>query len=439
MKLIVDWIKMHICVSEPLFTGVSEIIFVGIFLLLVAGFIWNACKNKSFSPIMLISLIGALFMFLVAFCAPHYFVKELPIASSYASNLGSTIDGFMSPFIAIGAAILTFIAFWVQHSANQEMLRNNSKQQIERQFYELLKIHREKIDSLEWSYLGSEHENPATYKVTLPRGRVISVDGFTKQWSIFRHKGQEAIKIFLKEFCFIYECVDSILKTLSKEEKFSIAYKIFFEGLEKAYDEIDDEIDKKSVWRCLKKIKEAVNMGKGKFCSTNLFLKYSFERCNVFEGHRGVLNPYYRHLFLTVKIIVNSNYFSKDEKISYLKLLRAQMTSEEQMLLYYNWLSGYGSEWEEKKGNRFFTKYKMIHNIEEKDWFFLENEFYQIFPWMTKEEGVHLFEWFERMQKLQKKYDKQKFWAKIKARISKVKCFIVDRIAFPIGKQNSSN
>lgn len=432
MELIIDWIRTHICISTPLFADASEIIFVGIFLLLVICFIWNACKNRSFSLIMLISLIGSLFMFLVAFCAPKYFVKELPLASSYASNLGSTIDGFMSPFIAIGAAILTFIAFWVQHSANQEMLRNNSKQQIERQFYELLKIHQEKIDSLEWGYLSSEHEDPATYTIKFSKTRTISVDGFTKQWSIFRYKGQDAIKIFLKEFCFIYECVSSLLKTLSKEENFLIAYKIFFEGLEKSYYEIDDKIDKKSVWRCLKKIKEAVNTGKGKFCSTDLFLKYSFERCNVFEGHRGVLNPYYRHLFLTVKIIVNSNDFSKDEKISYLKLLRAQMTSEEQMLLYYNWRSGYGSEWEEKKGNRFFTKYKMIHNIGQNDWFFLENNFFKTFPWMTEEEGVHLFEWFERLQKLQKEYDKQKFRAKIKVRVSKVVCCIVNKIAFSI-------
>ena len=47
------------------------------------------------------------------------------------------------------------------------------------------------------------------------------------------------------------------------------------------------------------------------------------------------------------------------------------MSNQEQVLLLYNWYGGFGSNWEEKsindrknkKGNYFFTDYRMIHNI----------------------------------------------------------------------------
>ncbi len=37
---------------------------------------------------------------------------------SKTGQIGDTIGGTMGPFIAIAAAILTFIAFWVQYKSN---------------------------------------------------------------------------------------------------------------------------------------------------------------------------------------------------------------------------------------------------------------------------------------------------------------------------------
>ena len=51
-----------------------------------------------------------------------------------------------------------------------------------------------------------------------------------------------------------------------------------------------------------------------------------------------------------------------DEKMKYLRILRAQLSNHEQMLLFYNWLSEYGSDWENSK-HSFFTEYCMIHNL----------------------------------------------------------------------------
>lgn len=67
----------------------------------------------------------------------------------------------------------------------------------------------------------------------------------------------------------------------------------------------------------------------------------------------------------------NDELFPYEDKRQFLRILRAQLSSAEQVLLYYNWKSGRGEQWEEDSskpdGNHFFTDYRMIHNIIPKD------------------------------------------------------------------------
>ena len=393
-------------IGQPVFHGFSEWVFLGIGFLFIIFYIINAIRNRSFSLAIFLSILGVIFIFWVAFCAPDYFIDEgFPLYSAESSNTGMSIDGLMSPFIAIGAAILTFIAFWVQHTANQEMLRNHAKQQIERQFYELLKIHREMVGEFEWSYLDSEKEDPSSFQIFVFKKKILDIKGHSKNFAIYRQKGQSAVRMFLKELNFTYVYLRTILEDKEKEDIFKIAYNIFFEGLEDAF--FVDSATKNIVVPSLKDLKNNVN--KNGLEQTIDNSKYKFKRCNLWEGHRSELNPYYRHLFLMVKTVATSDYFSKEEKLSYLKILRAQMTSEEQMLLLYNWLSGYGTEWEEKKGNRFFTKFKMIHNIETGQLDVLGMQFFfDQFPWMSEDEKIGLFEWYDRIVKQQTVYEYNK-------------------------------
>jgi hypothetical protein len=63
-----------------------------------------------------------------------------------------------------------------------------------------------------------------------------------------------------------------------------------------------------------------------------------------------------------MKFVVASSAIDNKEKMKYLKILRAQLSNHEQIMLFYNWLSGYGEAWEDDK-NSFFIDYKMIHNL----------------------------------------------------------------------------
>lgn len=85
-----------------------------------------------------------------------------------------------------------------------------------------------------------------------------------------------------------------------------------------------------------------------------------------------------------VKTVVqfDDELFPYEDKRQFLRILRAQLSSAEQVLLYYNWKSGCGEKWEEDSSkpnsNHFFTDYRMIHNIIPKDcWVFSSDEILQ--------------------------------------------------------------
>ena len=61
-------------------------------------------------------------------------------------QIGDTIGVTMGPFIAIVAALLTFIAFWAQFEANRELINENRRNHFENRFYKMLDMHLESVD-----------------------------------------------------------------------------------------------------------------------------------------------------------------------------------------------------------------------------------------------------------------------------------------------------
>lgn len=296
--------------------------------------------------VLFFSFIFVIFFLVASFIAPNY-LTFLNL-SNKSTDTATIINGLMSPFIAIAAAILTFMAFWVQYNANQNIFKENKKQQEERQFYEMLKIHRDNVDKIEFVHFGSEQE-------TL-YGKTNQPSHFWKKEFILIHsKGQTAIKYLLAEFKCIYNVVAQ--KGFSPPKQFEIAYDIYFNGLKCSYKKCKANSVYKNL--CEKKIE------------VNKTETSEIPRSSIMDGHKDILNPYYRHLYLTVRSIVDSN-FSTPEKKRFLDTLRASLTAEEQVLLLFNWYygkirnGGYGFQWENKE-HKYLTQWKMIHNIVEKD------------------------------------------------------------------------
>lgn len=93
-----------------------------------------------------------------------------------------------------------------------------------------------------------------------------------------------------------------------------------------------------------------------------LWLKLNY---TPFKGYLHFLPQYYRNLFSIVKYVVTDNpdlNLTQNEKSKYLRILRSTMSEHEQTLLFYNWLSDTGSEWENHE-NKFFSDWKMIDNL----------------------------------------------------------------------------
>lgn len=293
-------------------------------------------------PYLATLALVALGTILFALVAPWLFASHSG-SIAFNSETGAIGDtfGIMNPFVAIAAALITFAAFWVQYQANQEMQKNSNKMQFERQFYEMLKIHCNNVKSLhaESSYTPLESD----YSVRKAA------------------EGREFFSSLLEEFDLIY---DRIKEFEGTENVFDKAYHIFFFGIDSAVDKIKKET--------IEILRNFV------FQNSNTLVWRNHPKLisiadSICKGRIDQLVPYYRHLFLLVKTVAQADnkLFTYDEKRQFLRILRAQLSSAEQTLLYYNWRSGCGEQWEEDSsktgGNHFFTDYRMIHNIIPKD------------------------------------------------------------------------
>jgi len=101
------------------------------------------------------------FGFLIAMtCSLPYLLTQYSLVNydlSKYSGLGDAINGLMSPFVAMIAAILMFIAFWVQYKANEQQMQKLEEQtkrstaQFDfNSFYEIFKGFKNEFDS--WNY-----------------------------------------------------------------------------------------------------------------------------------------------------------------------------------------------------------------------------------------------------------------------------------------------
>lgn len=340
-------------------------------------------KNKdNIKKLLQSSLIPGILL-LFALVSPLLFTQCDALGIS-TSNIGDVYNGvnIMTPFIAIAAAVLTFMAFWVQYTANDRIQEENKKQQDERQFYEMLKIHRDNVDKLEFVHLESEEE--ANYNEFVHAFHVGSLS--EKRYVLIHSKGQSAIQYFLKELRCIYNVIPA---EKPPSGRFKYAYDVFFNGLTFCpYFDREKHICKEFE-KSKKNVCESMDTN-DRLCRKKIEVNKAWRnndglpRCSIMNGHKAELNPYYRHLYLTVKLVVESN-FEKPDKEKYLKILRASLTAEEQTLLLFNWYfgylhkSGYGLKWE-NQDQKFFTEWGMIHNIVKKDFEFVEemNDFEEI-------------------------------------------------------------
>lgn len=335
------------------------------------------------------------------FTRPHFF--EDVIFNNDTGVIGDTF-GIMNPIIAIAAAIITFAAFWTQYQANTEMLEENRterkesiklnrKQQLVNQFYEMLKIHQDNVKELKWTQKVVYERNDDSNK--MPQNKTgmkfIPTEAQKKsmqektqhsdEHEFVTDSGRYIFNYYLEEFNIAFNLVDIIHPEIDPCRKVKIAYDIFYKGYcegvlnDLIYTARKSVREKHSYDEYSKVISEfldshGLTAKKDKIQSVllDVFQRKSFFTIQTLLcGHFEKLNHYYRHLFLMVKTIAkeDEDILPYREKRDLLRILRAQLSNKEQIMLFYNWFSGHGKQWEEfgDKGNHFFTRFRMIHNM----------------------------------------------------------------------------
>ena len=308
-------------------------------------------------------MIGAAIVALVlSFLGPWLFTR--PSFSGIwfgegSGQIGDTIGGIMNPMVAMAGVFLTFLAFYIQVRANRlqyysfrEELNLQKDQfqhnQLEQQFYEMIRLHKENVNEVQVVVAQHATKSPYTLSQHIVTGR-----------RAFAHLKREfELGYLVAEEHFPLVDDGNLLK-----ERVEQAYRVFFLGISLSYKGKD-------------KFKGVLNSIQHRYRDANFInLNQVLKTCTTienmeelgylpFEGHTGQLAHYYRHLFHTVKFIADKpdTVLTYEEKRGYLRILRSQLSNDEQAMLFYNWCSGFGKDWENDH-NRYFTDYRMIHNL----------------------------------------------------------------------------
>lgn len=252
----------------------------------------------------------------------------------------------------------------IQQTNKEFKIQNDTLQvqKFENQYYKMIDLHRDNVNEFSIPFFdlldgtNSSRDN-SRLEITHPNLVLRDVTG---------KKG------FIDMFKELVFCLETANKILSKEGRNymdsdinEFAYKIFFWGVYSDFavsDKIEESHQHEVIKYLKKKQKEyKTNIPNGKEQTINT-------RYVPFQGHESRLAHYYRHLFQTVKYVVEqekNKIIKYDDTRQYLRVLRAQLSNAEQLMLYYNYICGFGKNWDYlgDKDYEFLTKYRMIHNM----------------------------------------------------------------------------
>lgn len=319
------------------------------------------------------ALTLAIIAIVAAFCAPYLYTDISGLKDTKETgSMGDTIGGLMNPYIALAGVILTGLAFYMQYEANKQQRAlflieqaDNKKelqnqidrqeeerklQQFESQFYEMVRLHRENVSEMKingYDFIQNDiyMKQPMEKFETSTEGRKVFITMKTELEAI--------LSAYVK------------LNTLDPAS-FKACYHLFFSGIDKFHTNYPNMRPFEIVLRSARQahqsptLSEVYENSERKEFVKGVVLKFNYK---PFSGHASRLGHYFRHLYLTVKSVVFSDVLkTHGEKMRYLKILRAQLSNHEQIMLFYNWLSSFGSGWENDK-HHFFTEFNMIHNL----------------------------------------------------------------------------
>lgn len=248
-------------------------------------------------------------------------------------EIGDTIGGITAPFIGFGGSILVYLALKAQIDANtkiqdqfNEQKKNDYKQNFENTFFNLLSIHHQIIQDIDY-YLDSIYVfKGINYRNIFQKTNFIE-DKVTKSRDVFKNSFK-LLYIFMK-----HDSISLLNKKIEREDILKVI---------SLMNGVNYETKNRVIFNT--KLNEIYH---------SFYIKYDTD-----FGH------YFRNLYRLVKIVDEKNFDSdliEDYKIkySYTSIVRSQLSDAEIKWLFFNCLSEKGYE----KFKPLIEKYTLLKNI----------------------------------------------------------------------------
>ena len=266
-------------------------------------------------------------------------------AAIYGLFLAIYIGENESVYIAFSSSLATLSGFYLVYQTFVSQRKEYEHNRIESRFFELLKIHQSNVQEM-------RHAPPNKYIKEYETGRRV----FITIYKQLKKAEQELRGLSI------------VSSKFTNQEIKEIAYLIVFFGISKNMKEgalrtclLRNENYKPLVPELIAHFENIVAKYEPKGKSISETIKY-------FGGHQSRLGHYNRHLYQAVTYVDSQKALSYNEKYHYMKILRAQMSTHEQVVFLYNSLSLLGFDWELKyrkvaDNKCLVTKYDLIKNI----------------------------------------------------------------------------
>lgn len=303
----------------------------------------------------------------IALLLPLFIIISTTFNLEGLHNVGDAIGGIMNPFIAIASVLTTGLAFYAQYNANKKIQDQFEIQQFSTHFYELLKIHNENVKAMEidnkifgkkcFSRMWNELEFIARVYYQMKWPKIESISELQK----IKNSNE-----FIYHY-FFYGIGPHSNKIIKNSDSISLEHLSEFPETLKFVQELYFQHQDKNEELLNIALKEKLKNERSKFNTNHInadiclsvLNKMSFNiYYTPFYGHSSRLSHYYRHLFMLVRFVIDSK-INGLNKMEYIKTIRAQLSTHEQLLLYFNSFAYFGEGWNK---HMIFSKYRFIKN-----------------------------------------------------------------------------
>ena len=382
--------------------------------------------QKGFAIFLILLGIGITIGFLIISNRPGYGVNNGQQSSdiSFSGQLGDFIGGIVGTVFSLAGVILLYITLRAQRE-------NFHRERLESNFFEMIRFNRENLNEMMFAYKAKEYTEEfkeATVEHKYEKRAVLK-----KIFDQYKEAHEELKDYFnRKKINEIYQ--DSYYKLLSKNQtiierditlfefaRIDIIYLIIFFGVgddgketiksvlkdkyksdfldwilsiaalkpkmdsnywntwrynriaNLVFDDIDTFLQLRKEGHWSTKTLHPVSIPGGPTGNIVYDPYYPDNYVKYYGGHQFRLGHYYRHLFQTVRFIDKEELLNFKVKYNYIKILRGQLSTYEQILLFINSISTIGRTWELEsrnnpseeisKNSQLITKYNLIKNI----------------------------------------------------------------------------